>query len=77
MKDKIGVVRKIDKLGRIVIPKEMRDCLHIGENTEISFMIRNDYITLKPVTEIKHCTCGHIIDATDNYCSKCGLIQNL
>ena len=32
-----GIVRRIDELGRVVIPKEIRKSLHIknGENLEI------------------------------------------
>ena len=42
-----GIVRRIDELGRIVIPKEIRKTLRIrdGENIEIS--IENDNIILK------------------------------
>ena len=43
-----GVVRRIDELGRIVIPKEIRKNLTIkqGENLEI-FLLDNDTIALK------------------------------
>ena len=43
-----GVVRRIDELGRIVIPKEIRKTLRIreGENLEI-FTDSNDQIVLK------------------------------
>ena len=43
-----GVVRRIDELGRIVIPKELRKNLRIreGENIEI-YMDENSNIILK------------------------------
>ena len=43
-----GVVRRIDELGRIVIPKEIRKTLRIkeGENLEI-FMDESENIILK------------------------------
>ena len=43
-----GVVRRIDELGRIVIPKEIRKnmCIKEGENLEI-YTIDNDIIALK------------------------------
>ena len=43
-----GVVRRIDELGRIVIPKEIRKNLRIkeGENLEI-FIDEKDNIVLK------------------------------
>ncbi|MBE6538513.1 MAG: division/cell wall cluster transcriptional repressor MraZ [Ruminococcaceae bacterium] len=31
----IGIIKEIDKLGRIVIPKELRDRFGITENVEI------------------------------------------
>ena len=47
-----GIVRRIDELGRIVIPKEIRKTLHIknGENLEI--FIQNDNIILKKYSEL-------------------------
>ena len=47
-----GIVRRIDELGRIVIPKEIRKTLHIknGENLEI--FTQNDNIVLKKYSEL-------------------------
>ncbi len=47
-----GIVRRIDELGRIVIPKEIRKTLHIknGENLEI--FINDDQIILKKYSEL-------------------------
>ena len=33
--DKIGIVKEIDKLGRIVIPKKLRERYGISKNVEI------------------------------------------
>ena len=44
-RDKIGIIRKVDELGRVVIPKEIRNQLDIdvGTNIEISMVtIQND-----------------------------------
>ncbi len=43
-----GIVRRIDELGRIVIPKEMRKTmrLHVGDEMEISS--NGETLTLKP-----------------------------
>lgn len=51
-----GIIRRIDDLGRIVIPKEIRKSLRIreGENLEI-FVEQNDKIVLK-----KHSLLGQI-----------------
>lgn len=43
----LGVVRKIDSLGRLVIPKEMRKVLHIDIGTPIEFYMDGDGIMLK------------------------------
>lgn len=47
-----GIVRRIDELGRIVVPKEIRKTLHIknGENLEI--FINDDTIVLKKYSEL-------------------------
>lgn len=42
-----GIVRRLDELGRIVIPKEMRRTLHLNEGDEIEIVLRSDEITLK------------------------------
>lgn len=48
-----GIVRRIDNLGRIVIPKEIRKTLRIqnGDNLEI-FMDENDNILLRKFSHI-------------------------
>lgn len=43
----LGVVRKIDGLGRLVIPKEIRKVLHIDIGTPIEFYMDGDGIMLK------------------------------
>lgn len=50
-----GVVRRIDELGRIVIPKELRKNLRIreGENIEI-YMDENSNIILKKFSSLKN-----------------------
>lgn len=43
-----GIVRKIDMLGRIVLPKELRDIYSIEENkTAMSIYTEDDKIILK------------------------------
>ncbi len=39
MKDSAGIIKEIDKLGRIVIPKEYRDRLMLDKEVEIIFTI--------------------------------------
>ena len=35
MKDSVGVIKEIDNLGRIVIPKEMRERLSLEKRVEV------------------------------------------
>ncbi len=51
---KTGVIRRIDELGRIVIPKEIRRSLRIkeGENLEIS--VENENIILRKYSLMKN-----------------------
>ena len=42
-----GVVRKIDELGRLVIPKEIRKSLNIRSGEDIEIFIEEDKIVLK------------------------------
>ena len=50
---KIGIVKEIDKLGRIVIPKEFRERYNLGDNVEIiacqeGVLLRNpEYVLVK------------------------------
>lgn len=61
-----GIVRRIDDLGRIVIPKEIRRVLHIKESDPIEiFAGREGEIILKkysPVGELDHIA-GDIVDS--------------
>ncbi len=50
---KKGMVRRIDELGRIVIPKEMRKRLKMKEGESISFFIEDDTLMLKKYSEIE------------------------
>ena len=53
MNEKIGIIKEIDNLGRIVIPKEIRERLFLDKKVEIILtkdgaLIRNpEYILVK------------------------------
>ena len=57
MNEKIGIIKEIDNLGRIVIPKEMRERLFLDKKVEIILtkdgaLIRNpQYILVKAEQE--------------------------
>lgn len=73
-----GIVRSIDGLGRIVLPKETRDLLDIGVKDPVEIFVDEDKIVLR-----KYCPscifCGNADNVT-NYkgkliCNSC--IENL
>lgn len=42
-----GIVRKVDELGRIVLPIELRRMLDIAERDELEIYMENDHIILQ------------------------------
>ena len=59
-----GIVRKLDNLGRLVIPKEIRRCMRIKEGSPIEF-------GLLPTGEIvlcKYSLVNQISDFSDDFC---------
>lgn len=47
MKETTGIVRRIDDLGRIVIPKEMRQTLRIKEGDSLEISINGEVILIR------------------------------
>ncbi|HLE39574.1 MAG TPA: AbrB/MazE/SpoVT family DNA-binding domain-containing protein [Acidimicrobiia bacterium] len=43
-----GIVRKIDDLGRVVIPAEMRRTLGVSEGDELEILLESDHIAIRP-----------------------------
>ncbi|RST59682.1 AbrB/MazE/SpoVT family DNA-binding domain-containing protein [Siminovitchia terrae] len=43
----IGIVRRIDDLGRVVIPKEIRKTMKWGTGTPVEFFVDGESIVLK------------------------------
>jgi len=42
-----GVVRRVDELGRIVLPCELRRVMHINDRDSLEIFVDNDRIVLK------------------------------
>ena len=59
-----GVVRRIDELGRLVIPKEIRKTFKIKEGDSIEFFVENNKIVLE-----KYSLMNGLNDTIANYCS--------
>jgi len=53
-----GIVRKVDQLGRIVIPKELRDTLGIDQKSPLEIFTNEDAIILGK-HEPQCAICGH------------------
>ena len=49
-----GIVRRIDDLGRIVIPKEIRKKLRIRDGENLEILVRDDEIVLKKYSVMKN-----------------------
>jgi transcriptional pleiotropic regulator of transition state genes len=43
-----GIVRKIDDLGRIVIPAEMRRVLGVQEGDQLEITLSGDHVEIRP-----------------------------
>lgn len=72
-----GIVRKLDELGRIVLPSELRKNLEISAKDSIEIFTRGEEIVLKKSQlHTKTCSeCGKFLKESDNYCSNCGKRQ--
>ena len=68
-----GIVRKVDELGRVVIPIELRRTLGIGEKDALEIYVDGDRIVLKKYKP----GCGNCGDVDvelygkANFCGKC------
>lgn len=74
MKKDTGMSRKVDELGRIVIPKEIRNKFDIKTNDRLGIYVENGIISL--VKDDKKCIfCSSTKDLTEHnnkhICNKC------
>jgi len=67
-----GITRKVDGLGRIVLPKEYRDALHVGTDCDMNMELKNGTIIITPATNLC-CLCGETISVEREIklCDKC------
>lgn len=69
-----GIVRKIDELGRVVLPIELRRTFDINEKDPIEIYVEDDAIILKK-HEPSCIFCGSKTEVSEfkdkNICSKC------
>ncbi|MDR1906581.1 MAG: AbrB/MazE/SpoVT family DNA-binding domain-containing protein [Clostridiales bacterium] len=68
-----GIVRRVDELGRIVIPKELRRILHIREGEEVEIIAQQDglfvrkYSSIKRLDEFADDYAAALLGATGNF----------
>ncbi len=69
----LGIVRKMDELGRIVIPKEIREKYNLEEGTEIEILAKDDKVILRKYKNTFCPKCLTRCEHVDSYCRNCGL----
>ena len=56
-----GIVRGIDALGRIVLPKELRTSMHLDSDAKLEIFVEGDSIILKKYRPNGSCDfCGEV-----------------
>lgn len=73
-----GVVRRIDDLGRIVIPKEIRRNLRIKDGESLEIFVENEMIALKKFSSMNDLNdiCKDLVNTINQTLSKNVLITN-
>ena len=69
-----GIVRKVDELGRIVLPIELRRTLDIAERDELEIYLDDDKVILKkyePSCIFCNSDCGLVSYRGRNVCMEC------
>ena len=67
-----GIVRGIDSLGRIVLPKELRTYMHIAKDSKLEIFVEGDQIILKKHRPAGSCDfCGEVDDNALQYAGYC------
>ncbi|MBQ8381129.1 MAG: AbrB/MazE/SpoVT family DNA-binding domain-containing protein [Clostridia bacterium] len=76
-----GIVRNIDELGRLVIPKELREKMDMKEGTPVEIFVEGSHIAIARYYKGCHfCgATGELLEFRDkNICEKClGELKNL
>lgn len=59
-----GIVRRVDELGRVVIPKELRRALDINEKDPLEIFVEQDKVILQKFSNASACMLtGEISDS--------------
>lgn len=69
-----GIVRRVDELGRVVIPKELRNLMSIEKKDPMEIYVSDDYIILRKY-EPACIFCGEagdiVVFKNKNICHEC------
>lgn len=84
----VGIVRKIDKLGRVVIPKEIRDTMGVSEGSPVEIIQTDEGMFVKKAQPVSMDIIEYICDELcrypqvikkqedlDEICKKCKLVK--
>lgn len=72
MKKSTGITRKVDELGRIVIPIEIRQKFGIEVGTQIEIYVNGSSIILEKFKDTYCPDCLTRCEHTDKFCRNCG-----
>lgn len=67
------MIRKLDELGRIVIPIEIRNKYNLQEGDKIEIEEKGNELILRKYKDTYCPQCLKRCEHTDNFCSNCGL----
>lgn len=72
----VGITRRLDELGRIVIPMEIRKNLNIEIREPLEILQVGDKIEISKRKDIRVCyNCGKTLEEIYKYCPHCGKEQ--
>lgn len=72
----VGITRRLDELGRIVIPMEIRKNLNIEIREPLEILQVGDKIEISKRKDIRVCyNCEKTLEETYKYCPHCGKEQ--
>ena len=66
------ITKRIDPLGRIVLPMDFRKALGLTTNSEILINLENEELTIKRNFRVcKMCNSAHLLDPMIDMCQAC------
>lgn len=68
----MGLTRKMDKLGRIVIPKNIRNELGVGPDDKLMLDYKNGVVIVSAYEDCVCDGCGRGVSSKYRFCPYCG-----